>query len=263
MKIITLFLVVVSFGVSSCEKENATPTQSPDKMATQIQKSDIDHTKIVAKVNGRPIYQDDLKGITLDDAIADEILYERGLKQGLDQKFQKQIEDFKKRIVLDDMKKQLSYTIPKQTVSSEEIEKYYHENKSHYAYLRVKQISVDNKKVAEEIYKKLKEGEDIDKIKSAYASKNKAKVLVSESNVGKAYNRYFDNYALNSVSEIIPYGNDYKILKIVEVKVVPLSNVRVQASIKSNLKAQKEKQIVQDIAEKIKKEDNVKVEMIN
>jgi hypothetical protein len=263
MKIITLFLVVVSLGLSSCEKESATPAPSPDKLATQIQKSNIDNTKVVAKVNGRPIYEDDLGRITLKDAIADEILYERGLKQGLDQKFEKQIEDFKKRLILDEMQKELSYTIPKQNVSSEEIEKYYNENKTHYIYLRVKQIMVDNKKVAEEIYKKLKEGEDIDKIKSDYGSKNEAKVLVSDINVGKTYNSYFDNYSLNSVSEIIPYGNDYKILKILEVKVVPLSNVRVQASIRSTLQAQKENQIVQDLAQKIKTEDNVKVEIIN
>jgi hypothetical protein len=263
MKMVKLFLILAAFGVSSCEKENAMPTPSSDQMATQIQESATDNTKIVAKVNGRPIYEDDLSRRTLKDVIANEILYERGLKQGLDQKFEKQIEGFKKRLILDEMKKELSYNIPKQKVSFEEIEKDYNENKSHYTYLRVKQISVDNKKVAEDIYKKIKEGEDIDKIESDYTSENNVKILISESNVGKTYNRYFDNYSLNSVSEIIPYANDYKILKIVEVKVIPLSNARVQASIRSNLQAQKENQIVQDIAEKIKTEDNVKVEIIN
>lgn len=261
MKMVNLFLILAAIGVSSCERENSMPTPSSDQMATQTQKSATDKTKIVAKVNGRPIYEDELNRKTLRDVITNEILYERGLKQGLDQKFENQIEDFKKKIIVDHVMRELSSKIPKKNVSAEEIEKYYEDNESKYTYIRAEEISVEDKLTADEIHKKAISGEDFEKLKSEY-SKNGVRVNLRNARLTTRHNASFDNISVGEISDILPEVNRFKILKIVEIKKLPLSSQRIAESIKHAIISQKQSEGIRQMAEKIKDEDNIKVDIL-
>jgi hypothetical protein len=62
------------------------------------------------------------------------------------------------------------------------------------------------------------------------------------------------------VSEIIEDGNTFKILKITEVKEVPFD--KVKQAVKYTISANKRAQALHEYAEKMKNENNIKVEII-
>ena len=47
--------------------------------------------KVLARVNGIPIYEDDLNGKNLDFVITEEVIYQAGLKQGIDKQYKDQV----------------------------------------------------------------------------------------------------------------------------------------------------------------------------
>jgi hypothetical protein len=277
MRMVKLLLILAAFGVSSCERENPMPHQPSDQTATQIEEFPKHPRRIVAKVNGRPIYNDELNRKTLEDVITNEILYERGLKQGLDQKYKEKIEDFKKKIVVYHVMRELYSKIPKEVVTAEEIEQYYKDNESNYIYILADEISVMDKNIAHEIHRKAVSGEDFEKLNSEYSS-NGIDINLRKSQSAKRYNKYFKSIKVGEVSDVVPeYNkrskfvkvsdekpeyNQFKILKIVEIRKLPLSSQNIAESIKSALIAKKQSEAINNMAQQIKDEDKIKVDIL-
>ena len=246
-------LLLFAWGCGKSEKKEET-----EKASTTVKEVTKSNKKIVARVNGRPVYEEDLMGRHIKEVIVDEILYEEGLIRGLDKKFEERIERYRRSLIINELKTEIIKTIPKK-VDPKEIEGYYKENESRYKYLRVIEVSVEDKNLAEEIHQKALEGQDLEKIASDYTNSGK-KVTVRDSGFRKNYHDIFGGKDIGSVSEVIQEGDGFKILKLVEVREVPLS--KLNQPIKSNLLAKKRAEAIQEFTEKLKEENKIKVEII-
>lgn len=213
---------------------------------------------LLAKVNDTEIYSTDLEGKPLDMVINREILYQAGLKQGLDVKLKDEIENLKKKaivaaveneILLDDLPKRSKYT-------DREIENYYKEHIEKYQFLRFSEISVGDEKLASEIHAKALAGESLEEIASEM---RKSGVNVDHKNIQftRKYRNLFDSFAVGSVSDPFPEANSFKVLRIEAVKAMPLKlakrNVRIAL-------ANKEKQeALQSKIDRLKRENGIEV----
>ena len=241
-------LIVFAWGCGKSEKEE---TQKSETTTDQ---------NIVARVNGRPIYMSDLKGKALKDVIDYEILYEVGLKQGLDKKFEREIEGYKKKLIVNALQKDIRANMPKEEeISEQEIEEYYKQNQDKYKIMSFQKIVVREQNLANEIQKRALAGEDFEKIASDY-SKSGTDVKVLDMRFSREYNKLFSGKEIGSVSEVIQQGDKFEIIKLTQVRDIPLA--RAKQSMKFALKATKNNQAIHDYAEKLKKENNIKVEIL-
>ena len=215
--------------------------------------------KVVAKVNGRPIYEEDLRGRKLENVIEDEILYEEGLKQGLETQYQEQVDRYKKSLIINAVKQQIQYSLPRnQKVSDSEIQDFYKKYEGRYTNLKALGVSAGDKKTAEVIHERATKGEDLEKIASEYADSGvRLRPNPIILNVDK--NDYFSELKVGAVSDIIEENGSFFIYKVVDVKKLPLSDVKT--SIRYAIYAQKQSQAFSDFAEKAKKEHNIEVEI--
>ncbi len=241
-------LILIAWGCGKGEK----------KEEAQKSKTTADKT-VVARVNGKPIYENDLKGRPLEDAIDYEILYEVGLKQGLDKKVDKQLEDYRKRLIVAVLLKDIKTNLPKEEVSDQEIEEYYKQKADKFKLMTFKEIVVEDQNIANEIHKRALKGEDFEKIASDYSEPG-TNVQVRDLRFNKKYNDRFIGKEIGSVSEIIQEGNNFVILKLTEVKELPFS--LTAPAIKNSIIATKRAQAVHNFAEKAKNENNIKVEIL-
>lgn len=257
------FLIVVS--VSGCtqseKKEEVKPgTKTEEQAATGEQpQPEQGDKKLLARVNGVPIYKEDLQGRRLQGAIRDEILYQEGLKQGLDKKYEKDIENYKKRLIVESVKRDLLLNTAQQEASDEEVEELYNKNRDKYTFLSLTVVSTGDKNTAEEIRNKLLEGANPTQIASEY-SKSGVKVNPTNLRLVKKYNELFEKKEPGQVSKIVEEGDQFKIFVITDARSIPL--LKAKQSIQHNLMARKRGQAVQDMVEKIKKENNVQVEVL-
>lgn len=257
------FLIVVS--VSGCtqseKKEEVKPgTKTEEQAATGEQpQSEQGDKKLLARVNGVPIYQEDLQGRRLQGAIRDEILYQEGLKQGLDKKYEKDIENYKKRLIVESVKRDLLLNTAQQEASDQEVEELYNKNRDKYTFLSLTELSTGDKNTAEEIRSKLLEGAKPIQIASEY-SKSGVKVKPTNLRLVKKYNELFEKKEPGQVSRIVEEGDQFKIFIITDAKSIPL--LKAKNAIQYNVMARKRGKAVQDMVEKIKKENNIQVEIL-
>lgn len=257
-----LFSALVFSACSQTEKKEEakqgtqSEAQSGAKQEPQVEQSD---KTLLARVNGNPIYKEDLNGRRLKGAIRDEILYQEGLKQGLDKKFEKDFENYKKRFIVESVKKDLLQNIAKQEASDEEIEEQYNKNIDKYTFLSLTEISTADKSTAEEIRKKLIDGVDANQIASEYV---KSGIKVSPANFGfvKKYNDLFEKKETGQVSKVVEEGDQFKVFVITNVRSIPL--LKAKKSLQYNVMAQKRGKIIHDMVEKMKTENNITVEIV-
>ena len=251
MKKLFLLLALLILFAWGCERFGKKQETTTTEEATQ--------KTVVARVNGRPIYKEDLRNRPLEGAIDYEILYEAGLKKGLDKKVEKTVEDYKKRLVVTALQRDLVSNLPKEEASEQEILEYYNNNKSKYVSLGIKEITVEDKNLAEEIDKKALAGEEFEKIVADYSNSGK-KITLDDSRFNRKYNNRFAALEVGSISEVIEDGNTFKIVKITEVREMPFDEVK--QAVKYTIGAQKKGQVIHEYAEKMKNENNIKVEII-
>jgi len=220
----------------------------------------VSDKKIAARINGRPIYEEDLRGIPLKDVIDYEILYEVGLKRGLDKEVEMQVEDYKKRLIVTTLQKEIVPNRPKEeVVSEEEIQEYYKQNVSKYKAMSFKEIIVEDKNLADQIQKRAMAGEDFDQI-SSDLTKSGLNVQVVDLRFNRRFNDKFSGKEIGSVSEVIKEGNKFVILKLTEVKEFPLE--KAKQAIKYAVALKKRAQALHDYAEQAKKDNNITVEIL-
>ena len=257
MKTLFLFLtllILFAWGCGKAEKKGETQKASTKSREVVAESN----KKIVARVNGKPIYEEDLKGRPVEEVIADEILYEEGLKRHLDKKFEERVESYRRNLVINALKTEIIKTMP-QKVDPKEIENYYKENESEYKYLRVVEISVGDKNLAEEIHQKALKGQDLEKIASDY-SKSGTEISVNDSGFRTIYNDIFSGKEIGSVSEVIQEADGFKVLKLVEVREIPLD--KLNQPIRINLLGKKRNEAIQEFTDKLKEDNKINVEII-
>jgi len=241
-------LIIFAWGCGKSEKKEGT-----QKIETATDK------KIVARVNGRPIYEGALKGRPLENVIDYEIFYEVGLKQGLDKKFEGDVEEYRKRLIVTSLQKDIVANQPKEEISEQEIEEYYKQNEDKFKIMSFEQIVVEDQNLANEIHKRAVSGEDFEKIASDYSQSGK-NVQVSDMRFNRRYTERFIGKEIGSISEVIQDGNKFTILKLTEVKEIPFA--RTQRVAKLSIKASKKAKAIHNFAEKAKEENNIKIEVL-
>jgi hypothetical protein len=342
MKAITYLLAVIIILTAGCgrsDKGKDTSGESPKQERSA-------NEKIVARVNSKPIYETQLRDRKLNDIIADEILYDDALRQGLDKDktiqnrlaqyrknlyvntlmgkdkrfgsqlaniskkqadghFQKKnpsdrdesnikkgksekpenanadafimqegrrlgldkdehvqsrFENFKRRLILEQYKKDLIPDLAELgTVTQDQIAKYYRENQIKYTTLDLVFVSLDDREVAEEIHTRAKEGEDLKKLFEEYKSrKPESNIIFRKLFYNNQYSKLFSEKRIGSLSDVLKEGKNYKILKVTDIRVVPISNVT--SEIKFDLLMEKRDQELRKIANSIAQKNNVKVE---
>lgn len=218
--------------------------------------------KVVARVNGVPIYEDELKGRPVQYLITDEILYQKGLGLGLDAKYADTIRDYKKHLVVHDIRTGILEDLPPtKEVSDEEIESYYESYPAKYSFVRIHEVAFVDKSLGDEIYNKVKNGEDLTEIVNAYTESG-ANVVGKDLGYNRELLNQFDTIEVGSVSDVLskPDGT-YSVIKIVEIKPIPL--YQAERGIRQLLEAKRKTFAQNRYANEIVKENNIKIEIMD
>ena len=182
------------------------------------------------------------------------------MKRGLDKEVEMQVEDYKKRLIVTTLQKEIVPNRPKEeVVSEEEIQEYYKQNVSKYKAMSFKEIIVEDKNLADQIQKRAMAGEDFDQI-SSDLTKSGLNVQVVDLRFNRRFNDKFSGKEIGSVSEVIKEGNKFVILKLTEVKEFPLE--KAKQAIKYAVALKKRAQALHDYAEQAKKDNNITVEIL-
>jgi hypothetical protein len=186
------------------------------------------NSKVVARVNGVPIYEDELNGMPVDLLITDEILYQKGLNEGLDKKYEDKIRQYRMSLVVLEVKnKFMANQPPEEEITDEDLLEYYNSAKDiSYTNVRSEEINFKDEGLGEQIVKTAKEGKSLQDIANDL-SKAGSEVKVSDLGYDKKYNSYFDVMETGSVSEVIrKEDGTYSVMKIVDVKVIPFEQIK-------------------------------------
>jgi len=239
--------------------ENKTETQSKSKQEFSNTDDTESQSAIIARVNDKPIYEDDLNGQSLDLAITEEILYQDGIGQNLDKQFEDQVRKYEKRLIIRYLKNTIledsEITKP---VSEEEVEQYYDLNRDRYSYVSIQEITAPDANVSMEIKKKAENREDLLKISQDYPE---ITIQINELGYDRGKLKYFDTLEVGKISEVIQKEDgSFAVYKIVEIKDMPISNVR--SAIKSILEARRKAHIIDNYAQKVAYENDMKIEIL-
>ena len=267
-KFALLFTVLILIGCNQSDSDSEAPPA--DNAKTDTQSSINENTsaaqdeperigKVIARVNGQPIYEDDLNGKSLEDVITEEIIYQEGLSQGIDKKYRDKVKDFERKLIIRDTKQSiLENSEPTKKVSDEDIKNYYERNKNKYMHVRINEISFPDSNLANEIREKAQGEEELQTIANSYPD-----MVITVNDVGYNRNmaRHFKTREVGSVSEAIqkPDGT-FSILKIVEIKDIPLNASK--KSIKHRLEARRKALMFDNYARRAVKEKNMTIVII-
>ncbi len=267
MKIFLPFLLLIPLFIFGC-KQTDTPAESPKEESAEntenTTKTSNENAKkaargtVLARVNGEPIYSSDLGGRPLQYAINEEILYQDGLRRGIDKEHEDMVRSYKRNLVIQAVKRDiLDNAPPSKEVSDEDIENYYNTNIDKYTYLRVEEITFPEQALGEKIIERASKGEPLDKIAADLAGSG---VAVNDLGFDKRHSHLFPNKETGQLTKVIrkPDGN-YSVLKILEARQMPMQNAK--RSIQRALEAQKRGDSFQTYVDKLIEENSVEIEM--
>jgi len=268
-KIYLLLIFVILIGCNQSDSNSNAP--SVDNTGTKQSESSLnDKTsafeteperigKVLARVNGQPIYEDDNTRVDLEFFITEEILYQEGIKKGFDQSDGDKVRNFERNLIIASKKQSiLENAEPTKEVSSEDIKNYYESNKDKYKHVIIYEISFPDSNLGSEIKDKVKSGEELQAIANSYPD---IPITVNDIGYNRAIAQHFTAIEVGSVSEVIkkPDGK-YSVLKIVELKEIPLNTVI--KPIKYILEAERKTQLYNSYAQQIAEENNMTIEII-
>lgn len=263
-----LFVLLILLGCNQSDPNN--DSTSIDKTKTDAQSNLNENTSVVeteperegivvARVNGQPIYKDDVRGKDLDFAITEEIIYQDALKRGIDKEYSDEVRNFEKRLIIRKTKQNiLENADPTKEISDEAIMNYYELNKEKYSFIRIHEISFPDSKLGNDILDKVNSGEELSNIANSYPD---LEISVNDIGFSREMSQHFKTIEVGAVSEVIQKPNGtFSIVKIIEVKEIPLR--KNKQSIKHILKAMRKKDIIDDYALKAAEENNITIEII-
>ncbi|MEM4407339.1 MAG: peptidyl-prolyl cis-trans isomerase [Candidatus Caldarchaeum sp.] len=261
LPLMLILALATSYGCKRQEKMDETKNSAPQATVPAKQEGEATSNgkKVVARINGKPIYQEDLDRYSVSEYINDLILYEEGVRRGIDKELEKQVEHYKKRLVINRLKSEIMEKVPNQEVTDKEIEDYYNKNKDRYVYLSVEEITTSDKAIAEEIHKRAVAGEELRDIAEKY-KKEGTPVRYANIRLTTKFNMFFPKKEKGAVTGVINVKDKYTMLKITDVRELPLD--RVKSSIASTIIAGRRFSALNDFIEKLKKEQNIKIEIL-
>jgi len=241
-----LFVLLILIGCNQSDS-NGKATSADNTSSEQSQSSMNDNTavaetepervgKVIARVNGQPIYEDDLNGKTLEHVITEEIIYQEGIRQGIDKQYRYKLRDYERRLIINVIKQSILENVePTKPISNEQIQSYYELNKDNYSHVRIHEISFADSNFGNEIKDKAKSGEELQTIANSYPD---LEITVNDIGFNRDMAKHFKTREVGTVSEVIqkPDGT-FSVLKIVEIRDIPFN--RSSNSIKHILRAQK------------------------
>ncbi|MEW6146074.1 MAG: hypothetical protein AB1598_13770 [Thermodesulfobacteriota bacterium] len=221
------------------------------------------NSKVVARVNGVPIYEDELNGRPVDSLITDEILYQKGLNEGLDKKYEDRIREYRMSLVVMEVKNKFTESQPpEEKITDEDLLEYYNSAKdTAYTSIRAEEINFKDEGLGGQIIKMAKEGKNLQDI-AKDLSDAESEMKVSDPGYDKKYNAYFDVKEVGSVSSVIrkPDGT-YSVLKILEVKVIPYD--KIKSKIGHTIEARRKGAAFNKYAREVAQQDGFTVEIID
>jgi hypothetical protein len=266
-----LLVVLIFIGCNQSDSNGKPPSASEDDSDNkQSQTATNDNTaydesepevrgKVLARVNGQPIYEDEVRGKDLDFAITEEIIYQDAIKRGIDKEYRDEVRIFERKLIIRKTKQRiLENADPTKEISDEEINHYYELNKEKYLVLRIHEITFPDSKLGNAIKDKVESGEELQNIANSYPD---LRISVNDIGYDRQMSQHFKTIEVGAVSEVIQKPNGtFSILKIVEVKDMPLKNSK--QSIKYILKAKGKADMIDRYARKAAEESNITIEII-
>ena len=270
-KFLPILLICLTF-LSACDQSGTKECPADNSVKASQEKSGNAVTvlfkpersgKVVARVYGVPIYEDELNGRPVESLITDEIFYQEGLKEGIDKKFQDKIREYQMRLVVWEVKGKIAENMPpEKEITDKDVLDYYNSTKDNiYTNIRVQEIQFTDKNLGEQILKSAEEGKDLQGIASSL-SNPESQVTVKDLGFNKRLNTYFDVKKAGALSKVIEeQDGTYSILKILEVREIPFANVK--NVINSNLKSRRKASAFNHYARKLAKEKGISIEIVN
>ena len=252
-----VLLIMIAFTlIVSCDRQESKQTKEPGTENAKTQ------GKVAFKINGRPVYKDEMSVRDINTAINDEILFEAALIKGVDKepRVEKTLKIYKRNFIVGTMKKKIIDDFLKNyQLSDEQINKYYEENKDKYSIINVHKLIIQDKSKAEEIHNKLVNGEAIDDIVNEYKKPN-TEIIVQKIFNTRRYHNLFDSLEVGKISKPVDQQNDMVIYVIFKADVKPLDALK--KNIKYSLLNEQKRKAIADYIEKTKKENSIKVERL-
>jgi len=220
-------------------------------------------SKVAARVNGVSIYEDELNGRPVNSLVTDEILYQEGLKEGLEKKYQDKVRNYQMSLVVREIKNKIIDQLPpEREITDKDLLDYYNSAKdSIYTKYRIEEINFQNEKLGGQIIKMAKEGKSFQDIAMSL-SNTESQVTVKDLGFNNNLNIYFKTNEPGSTSEVIQKQDGaYSVLKILEIKEVPYNSVKNK--IKYVIEARRKGAAYDQSAREIAKENGFTVEIID
>ena len=254
-------LFLSACGQSGTKEKAGAGDQQPCSNTTGIVKPEKSG-KVVARVNGVPIYEDELNGRPVDSLVTDEILYQEGLSEGLEKKYQDKVMQYQMSLVTREVKdKILSGMPPEKEITEQELRDYYNTAKdTNYTNLKVVEINFTDRKLGDKILKMAQEGKDFNDIVKELPDAG-PEVKVNELGYDRKLNAFFDVKEVGAISKIVnKKDGTYSVLKIEELHVIPFESSR--STILYIVESLKKGAAYKRYAQKIAKEKNYDVEIV-
>ncbi len=207
--------------------------------------------------------EEELNSQQSNHAIPKDFLYEEAVRVGLD-KDEKIIDDvnkFRRNLVTYEYKNKLVPDLSAlDDINQEDINKFYEDNRLKFTKYDLEFLSLNDKGVADELDKRAKAGEDLKNLYSQYNAKYPdAKIIYRKLFYNTKYANLLVGKQVGTVSDILNEDDNYKILKLKNIRVEPVS--RVQGRIKNYLLIQKKDRKLREIANSVAKKNNIEVEI--
>jgi len=217
-------------------------------------------SKIAFKINGRPVYDDEMSSRNINEAINDEIIYEAALIKGVDKepRVEKTLRIYRRNLITGVMKKELiDDAMENYKVSDEDINKYYEENKDKFTVIDADKLIIQDKSKADEVYSKLAGGEAIEDVITEYKTAN-SEIIQQKLYNDKRLVKEFDSLEVGQISKPIDQQNNAVIYVITKLEIMPLDKLKKQ--ITYTLMNKHKYEAITDFIEKAKTEDKITVE---
>ncbi len=255
---LTVFLLLSACGQSGT---NEPAGKSGDANQEPASYKPERNSKVVARVNGVPIYADELNGMPVDSLVTDEILYQDGLKEGLEKKHQNKIRQYQMSLVIRDVKNSITVKLPpEKEITEQDLQEFYNSNKdTNFTNYRIEEISFQDKELGEKIIKMAKEGKSFQDIAKELSGGN-SQVTVKDLGFRKKLNSYFQSREPGAISAVVTEGDGaYSVLKILEMEEISYNSVK--NAIKYSIEARREGAAYNQAAKEIAKENGFIVEI--
>lgn len=215
----------------------------------------IDPNKtVMAKVDDAPIYKEDLGDSTLASAIKDEIFYQEGLKLELDKKYEKNFRDFKRSLIINQVKsKAVIEYLKKNQLSEQELKEIVLTKKDEYTYLKLERAAAESKEIADKL---LARAIELKSLKDA-AAEFRDKVQFTENAISKSKNQHFEELKKGNLSEIVEEIRKFVIYQIDDIQETPDEDVLMRE--KSKIDAERKQKAIAEHFEALKKEHKIEV----